>query len=301
MIRRHLLPGLGHHTLQKLSPQHLHAFYSKELKAGLSPTTVASYHKLLHLALDKAVEWNLIARNVCDLTSPPRTKRYEFLPLNAEQVQQFLTTAEGHRLEALFVLALATGMRRGELLALKWQDINFTAGTLQVRRVLAHVPAKYAGKGGFVEAEPKTERSRRTIVIAPFALEKLKEHRVQQAEAKRKAGSLWQEHDLVFSTTIGTHLSSSRDFFEQFKKLLKKAKLPDVRFHDLRHSAATLLLSLEVHPKIVQEILGHSQISVTMDIYSHALPTMQHGAIGKLDGVFQVKSPIIPQVEELPS
>ncbi len=301
MIRRHLVPGLGQHILQKLTPQHLHAFYSKELKTGLSPTTVAGYHKLLHLALDKAVEWNLVPRNVCDIVSPPRTKRYEFLPLTPEQVQQLLVSAVGDRLEALFVLALATGMRRGELLALKWQDVNFTTGTLQVRRVLAHQSVKFAGKGGFVEAEPKTERSRRSIVIAPFALEKLREHRLRQVEAKLKAGSVWQERDLVFCTTIGTHLSSSRHFFDQFKKLLKRAELPDIRFHDLRHSSATLLLGLEVHPKIVQEILGHSQISITMDIYSHALPTMQQGAIGKLDTIFQAKPSLVPQAEDFSS
>src|SRR5579872_1117279 len=176
-------------------------------------------------------------------------------------------------------------MRRGELLGLKWQDINLAEGTLQVRRVLAHVPARLTGKGGFVESEPKTERSRRSITIAPLALEKLKAHRVKQLEAKLKAGAAWQEHDLVFCTTIGTHLSSSRTFFEQFKGLLKKANLPDIRFHDLRHSSASMLLSLGVHPKVVQEILGHSQISMTMDIYSHVLPTIQREAIHRLNDV----------------
>jgi integrase len=287
MIRLHLVPGLGHHPLQKLSPQHLQAFYTKKLQEGLSPTTVLSFHKMLHLALDKAVQWGLVPRNMCDAVEPPHVKRYEIQPLNSEQIQQFLTAARGHRLEALFVLALATGMRRGELLALKWRDINFAAGTLQVRRILTHMPAKLNGKGGYVEAEPKTEKSRRSIALASFALEQLKQHRVRQVEEELKAGVAWKDNDLVFSSTVGGHLHTSRILFAQFKQLLKKAGLPDIRFHDLRHSSATMLLSLGVHPKVVQEILGHSQISMTMDIYSHVLPTMQREAMSKLNDALQ--------------
>jgi integrase len=214
-------------------------------------------------------------------------RHYEIQPLNQEQIRRFLAAARGHRLEALFVLALATGMRKGELMALKWQDINFSTGMLQVRRILTHMPAKLHGKGGYVEAEPKTERSRRSIAIAPFALEKLKEHHVRQLEAKRKAGPLWQENDLVFCSSVGGHLHTSRDVFVQFKRLLQQAELPAIRFHDLRHSAATMLLSLGIHPKVVQEMLGHSQIGMTMDIYSHVLPTMQAEAMSKLNDVLQ--------------
>lgn len=242
---------------------------------------------MLHLALDKAVEWKLVAHNVCDMVKPPRIKRYEIQPLTPEQVQQFLAAIQGHRYEALFVLALATGMRRGELLALKWQDINMATGMLQVRRILTHMPMKLSGKGGCVEAEPKTEKSRRSILIAPFALEKLKEHRARQAEEKRQAGNAWKDNDLVCCSLVGGHLHSSHIVFYQFKKLLKDAGLPNIRFHDLRHSSATMLLSLGVHPKVVQEMLGHSQISMTMDIYSHTLPTMQQEAIGKLNTVLQ--------------
>ena len=287
LIRLHLIPGIGHHQLQKLSPQHLQAFYAKKLKEGLSPTTVTGLHKMLHLALDKAVEWGLIARNVCDAVKPPRIKRYEIQPLTPQQVQQFLVAVQGHRQEALFVLALATGMRRGELLGLKWQDINMATGMLQVRRTLTHIPVKLTGKGGCAEAEPKTEKSRRSILIAPFALEKLKEHYARQQEEKRRAGDAWKENDLVFCSLVGGHLHSSHIVFYQFKKLLEKAGLPNIRFHDLRHSSATMLLSLGVHPKVVQEMLGHSQISMTMDIYSHTLPTMQQEAIGKLNAILQ--------------
>ncbi len=147
--------------------------------------------------------------------------------------------------------------------------------------------AKLNGKGGYVEAEPKTEKSRRSIAIAAFALEKLKQHRVRQLEERLKASEAWTDKDLIFCSTVGGHLHTSRILFAQFKALLKKAGLPDVRFHDLRHSSASMLLGIGVHPKVVQEILGHSQISMTMDIYSHVLPTIQQEAISKLNAVLQ--------------
>ncbi len=282
IVRLHIVPVLGRHRLQKLSAQHVQAFYTKKLNEGLSAATVGVFHDVLHKALDTAMKWGLIPRNVCDLISPPHVAGYEMKPLTVEQAQQLLAAARGHRLEALFVLALATGMRRGELLALKWQDINFATGTLQVRRILSRVPTKMPGKG-YVEAEPKTLGSRRSIAVASFALETLKRHYQQQLEVKKKAGSTWQDHDYVFCTSFGTHLNPTKDVLDQLKVLLKKAGLPDIRFHDLRHSAATLLLNEGVHPKVVQELLGHSNISMTMDVYSHVLPGMQQDAISRLN------------------
>ncbi len=154
------------------------------------------------------------------------------VPLTVEQIRKLLFVARGHRLEALFILALATGMRRGELLGLKWQDINFATGTLQIRRILTRIPSKMPGKG-YTEVEPKTQRSRRNVVIAPFALEALKQHHIHQLEAKLKAGATWQDHDYVFCTSIGTHLNPTRDILDELKQLLKKAELPNVRFHEL--------------------------------------------------------------------
>ncbi|GCE03525.1 tyrosine-type recombinase/integrase [Dictyobacter aurantiacus] len=286
IVRLHLVPGIGHHQLQKLSPQHIQSFYKKKLEEGLSNTTVISFHNILHKALETAVRWNLIGRNTCDLVSPPRRKRFEIQPLTMQQIHQFLAVAHGHRQEALFILALATGMRRGELLGLKWQDIDMNRGVLQVRRILSRIPSKLPGKG-FEEAEPKTERGRRSIVLPPFTIEVLKQHRIRQLEAKLKAGLDWQEHDYVFCTSIGTHLNPTRDVLAVLKSLLVEAGLPHIRFHDLRHSSATMLLGMKVHPKIVQEILGHSQISITMDIYSHVLPTMQEEAMNKLNDALQ--------------
>ena len=282
LIRLHIVPVLGRYELKKLTAQQVQAFYKKKLGEGLSATTVNYLHNVLHKALDTAVKWELVAKNVCDLVTPPRIKPFEAHALTLEQVQKLLAATEGHYMEALFKLALATGMRRGELMGLKWQDIDFTKGVLHVRRILSRIPTKLPGKG-YEEAEPKTQKSKRSIVIASFALEALKQHRVRQLEAKLKAGLAWQDHDYVFCTSIGTHLNPSKDILDQLKLLLKKAGLPDIRFHDLRHSTATLLGSMGVHPKVVQEMLGHSDISITLDIYSHVLPSMQQDAIDKLN------------------
>lgn len=288
MVRLHIIPGLGRHQLLKLTGQHLQAFYAKKVKDGLSPTTVIGLHNVLHKALDTAVKWNLVARNVCDTVDPPRKVRHEIQPLTLEQIKKLLQVARGHPYEALYVLALATGMRRGELLGLKWQDINFTTGVLQVQRILSRVPRTMRGESSetYEEAEPKTQKSRRSVTIAAFAREALKHHRERQLEAKAQAGNVWQEHDYVFCTSLGTHLLPN-DVLEQLKIVLKKAGLPAIRFHDLRHSAATLLFSQGVHPKIVQELLGHSDIGMTMDVYSHMLPTMQQEAISKLNDALQ--------------
>ena len=282
LVRLHIIPVLGYHQLQKLTPQHVQAFYTKKLKEGLSSTTVNGLHAMLHKALDDAVRYNIIARNVCDAVSPPRRVHYEIQPLSMEQSQQFLMAAKGHSLEARFVLAIITGMRRGEILALKWQD--FSQNTLQVRRIFT----RQAGNG-YIEAEPKTEKSRRSILLAPIVVVLLKQHRARQLEAKLKAGSQWQERGLVFCTSLGTPLNPSK-VVDRFKTLLKKAGLPAIRFHDLRHSAASMLLSLEVHPKVVQELLGHNQISMTIDIYSHVLPNMQRDAMTRLNDALQEPS-----------
>ena len=228
-LRLHLVPAIGYLQLQKLSPQHLQSLYSKKLDEGLAPKTVICMHNLLHKALDDAVRWNLVARNVSDAVSPPRRKRFETHSLNAEQVQQLLTAAQGHKQEALFVLALATGMRRGEILGLKWQDISFATSMLQVRRTLNYVPYR-----GFIEAEPKTEKSRRSIILPPFALETLKQHYNRQQEAKLKAGDAWQERDLVFCNSIGSPLDPKSQVRVQLNALLQKAGLPHIRFHDVR-------------------------------------------------------------------
>jgi integrase len=289
IVRLHIVPVFGKVKLQALTPQHVQTLKSKKLKEGLSPTTVSAIHEMLHKALDDAIKMGLLARNVCDVVSPPRKEHKEINPLTPDEARKLLKVAKGHPQEALFVLALATGMRRGELLGLKWQDVNLAEGTLQVRRILGRLPTQMGKDRGdlYIESEPKTKSSRRNIVLAGFALEALRQHRIRQEEVRRLAGDLWEDHDYVFCTSLGKHLDPGYGVLVQLKMLLKKAGLPEIRFHDLRHSAATLLLSNGVHPKVVQEILGHSEISMTMDIYSHTLPTMQRDAMDRLNRTFQ--------------
>jgi len=283
VIQKHIIPSLGHIRLQRLTPQQVQAFYASKLNEGLSQKRVKSIHAVLHRALENAVKWNLVGRNVCDLVNPPIPKRHEIQPLTWEQAQRLLKAAHDHKLEALLTVAITTGMRRGELLGLHWQDIDFKTRSLYVRRSVNRI-----GKFGIVESEPKTQRSRRKITLPAFVIDTLKQHREHQKQVREKAGSQWREMDIVFCNVYGGYLEPS-NLHDAFKRLLERAELPNIRFHDLRHSAATILLSMGVHPKIVQELLGHGNISMTMDIYSHVLPSMQQEAMDRLDNLFGEK------------
>lgn len=225
------------------------------------------------------MRWNMLVRNVCDVVSTPRIVKHEIHPLTMEQAQQLLTVARGDRLETLLLHALVTGMRRGELRGLKWADIDLAHGALQVRRTLDYM-AHYE----YIESEPKIKSGRCSILLPGFVIEALKQHRVQQLELRLHVGEAWQEGDYVFSGLEGGPLNPSY-LLRLFDTLLEKAGILHMRFHDLRHSAATLLLSMGVNPKIVQEILGPSNISIAMDVYSHVLPSMQYEAMGKWDDV----------------
>ncbi len=283
IIRLHLVPVLGKIKLDKLSPQHVQQLYTKKLEEGLSPNTVLVIHGMLHKALKSAVRWGILGQNICDRVDVPREVPYEIHPLTVEQAQSFLDAIQGHSNEVLFILAITTGMRRGEIAGLKWRDIDMEHATLHVQRALTRLPTTRGG--GYEEAEPKTEKSRRAVALPDFVVDALRKHRERQEEVKQKAGEYWQEYDYVFCTSLGTHIHPGHDILEEFKKLLKKAGLPDIRFHDLRHSAATMLLGMGVHPKIVQERLGHHDIGTTMNIYSHVLPSMQEGAIKQLNSL----------------
>ena len=284
LLNRHILPPLGHIQVQKLAPQHVQALYACKLKEGLTARTVHSIHSILHKALDNAVRWGLVPRNVCDAVSQPRPVQHEIQPLSKEQAQRLLQAARTHRLEVLLIVALATGMRRGELLSLRWKDISFEDASLQVRRTMNRIVGH-----GYVESETKTAKGRRQIMLPLLVVEALKQQRTRQLEARLKAGGAWQEHNLVFCNIYGGFLDPA-NVLRLFHKLLEEADLPRVRFHDLRHSAATILLSMGIHPKVVQELLGHSQIGMTMDTYSHVLPSMQKEAMEKWDDLFGAQS-----------
>jgi integrase len=276
-IRKHIIPALGDKLLAKLTAQQVQAFYHALMVAGLAPRTIRTIHVTLHSALQHAVDWKLVATNVASLAKPPRIKRYVPQVFTAEQARQLLQAAKGHRHEALYILALTTGMREGELLGLHWADIDFEQGTIQLQRTLTRI-----WSFGFVEEEPKTESGRRQVVLTPLALAALRKHRARQLARRLKAGADWPDHDLVFCTRDGNQISVWTLYARSYLPLLTKAGLPRIRFHDLRHSAATFLLSLGVHPKVVQELLGHAGINITLDIYSHVLPSMQRDAVDRL-------------------
>jgi integrase len=262
-------------------PQHIQAFYMEKLKGGLKSSTVALIHAVLHKALENAVKWNLVSRNVASLVSVPHSDPHEVRALTSDEARRLIEAAQGHWLEPLLILALTTGMRRGELLGLRWSDIDVSRGMLHVRRTANRYPGY-----GFVENDPKTKRSRRNIMLSDIALQALRDHQLLQTKVKTEAHEQWQERDLVFSDHSGGFLTPET-VWRHFQSLLEKAALPHMRFHDLRHSAATILLTMGVHPKVVQELLGHSTIAITMDTYSHLLPSMQRDAAGKMNEVFR--------------
>ncbi len=262
--------------LSRLDTPNIQALYSAKLRDGLKASSVRYIHAVLHRALGKAVELRLVARNPAASADPPKVRHEEITPLSTDQTRAFLDAARGQKFEALYVLSLTCGLRMGESLGLKWSDINLEAGTLRVNRQLQRIREG----GGLVFSEPKNA-SRRTIDLPQRALEALRSHRKRQVEEQLRSGSKWRENGLVFATGKGTPLDAQNVVNRHFKSLLKHAGLPPIRWHDLRHTCATLLLGRGVHPKLVQHLLGHASITMTLDRYSHWIPSMgRHAAEG---------------------
>ena len=279
LVELHVLPQIGRIQLTKLTPMDVQAVYTDMLKKGLSPTTVQQVHAILHKAFKTAVGWNLMYRNPTDYAERPRVEYREVHVLNAEQVRAFLDAAKGTRYEALFVLAVTTGMRQGELLGLRWQDLDLDASLIHVR----HAMQRIDGEWRFVE--PKSAKSRRQIGLGPMAIEALRYHRGKQVEDRFAVGGVWQDMSLVFCNELGRPVEVSNLTNRYFQPLLKKAGLPIVRFHDLRHTAATLMLNARIDAKVVSAVLGHSQVAFTMDRYMHVDLRMQSELGRSLDSM----------------
>ena len=277
-VRKHIVPTLGGVALDRLTPQHIQELLNGRQAAGLSPKSVRYVHQVLRSALNVARRWDLIDRNVATLVDPPRAQRPEIRPFDPNEARQFLEGVRGHRLEALYAVALALGLRQGEALGLRWRDVDLNERTLRVSNQLQRV------EGRLVLVEPKTERSRRVLVIPPTIVERLREHQIRQLAEKLWAGSKWTEHDLIFANRFGDPLQA-RKVIHEFHRTLRKAKLRPVRFHDLRHSCATLLLVQGVSPRVVMDILGHSEIGITMNTYSHVVPELRTEAAARMESV----------------
>ncbi len=275
-VRVHLVPSLGHLKLKELTRSHVQSLYTAKRVRGLSPGTVRRIHAVLSAALSAAVRWRLLPYNVCKDADPPRTEPPEIRPLNQEEARAFMVAAEGERHHALFCLALTTGMRRGEILGLRWGCLDLALRTVHVRQTLV------AGRGSPTFESPKSAKSRRSITLTTRAVDALELHRERQG----KAGFSVEDEALVFTSIRGTPLNTSR-LRLAFKAFLVRAGLPDIRFHDLRHTCATLLLCQGVHPKIVQELLGHTTINITLDTYSHVLPGIGDAAASAMDDVLE--------------
>jgi integrase len=279
IVRVHIKPAFGRLRLRALTPNHARGLYRRKLDSGLSPRTVNYIHVTLHKALSQAVSDGLVPRNAASVKAP-RPEKPEIRPLSSDQARKLIATAHeaGDRFEALYVLALHCGLREGELLGLRWDDVDFggATATLQVRRTLSET------RTGHKFEKPKNGKGR-SVKCSQKATEALKRHRARQGEERLRVGSLWQDNGLVFPTTTGTTKSGTNLTGRHFKPLLKRAELPAIRLHDLRHTCATILLMAGKHPKYVQELLGHANISITLDTYSHVIEGMDGGLAEAMD------------------
>jgi integrase len=297
--RRHIFPTLGRIQLAKLTPQHVQRLLDEKSKTitdasgkvkqkGLSAQTITNIRTVLRSALAQALKWGLVHRNVAALVSAPRISRKKITPLDADSARAFLAAARGHRFEAMFLTTLTLGLRRGEVLGLRWQDLDLDARQLRVAQSLQRLKTGSTDMGRKTElraTETKTDGSQRTIALPDSVVAALKSQRARQAEERLVAGPKWQDAGLVFTTPLGRGIEPIL-LHRAFKAILEKAGLPTtLRLHDLRHSAASLLLAQGVPPRAIMELLGHQSISTTMNLYAHVMPAMMREAADKMDAI----------------
>lgn len=264
LVRVHIVPAVGPLQLAELTPQHVQDLMTRMRDKGRSERTIQYMRAVLRRALGRALRWGMVARNVAELTDPPRVRREEIKPWTVEQAQAFLAAVKGDRLEALYALELTLGLRRGEVLGLKWEDLDLSKRTLTVRRTLQRVLGKLQ------LGEPKTETSRRTLTIPRQLVAFLEAHQARQAADRLKAGDAWHETGMIFASTIGT-LFEPRNVNRAFLLALEKAGLPRIRVHDLRHTAISQMIAAGTPVTTAQKVAGHSRLSTTADIYTHVV------------------------------
>jgi integrase len=287
LVRRHALPALAGLGLAEVRPLHLQALYAETLSGtgtgrAVSAGTVRNLHLVLVQAFGQAVRWQLLATNPAAGAQPPRPRRAPPLVLDPPLVERLMQTTAGTVYELPCVIAVATGMRRGEILALRWSDVSPDRAQLSVVRSLQPT------NDGLVFEQPKTPRSRRTVLIPAFLRLHL-DRQLRLQDRRRQQAETWHDNDLVVDRGDGAPLNPDT-FSSGWSRFVRRRGLPPVRFHDLRHAHATLLLLQGVHPKIVSERLGHASVGITLDIYSHVLPTMQEHATAAIDEIFGNRS-----------
>lgn len=274
----HVVPVIGGRPLARLTPRDVQAMLARKRADGLSPRSVAHIRTVLRTALQRAVRWGVVGRNVAALADPPRVPAREVEAMTPQEATAILGAVAGTRIAGLVTLALYTGLRSGEALGLRWADVDLEARALRV-----HV-ALQRRDGTFVLVEPKTVRSRRTLGLPGPAVEALRAQRARQAEMRLAAGSVWQEMvpDLVFTTATGSPFHGPTVTHE-LQAALARGGLRPRRFHDLRHGCATLLLASGTDIAVVRDILGHSTIGLTADTYARVLPSLQREAVARLE------------------
>ena len=286
MLKRYVRPAIGTAKLGDIQPLDIQAIYSGMQGRALSARVVRYTHAVLNSALKQAVKWRLIARNPASVVDLPRLERKEMQALSPDEAARFLTAAASDRYKVLFNLALVSGMRPSECSGLQWSDIDFEAGVITVQRTLI-----WTHRGTWYFGETKTSRSRRSIPLPVSLVGLLKEHKRAQGEERLKAGPVYEKLDLVFCGKHGQPIMPHNLIARHFKPILKRAGLPKtLRLYDLRHSCATLLLASNENPKVVSERLGHASITLTLDTYSHVLPSMQQAASDKLEKMLFLKT-----------
>ncbi|MDQ6879874.1 MAG: site-specific integrase [Candidatus Dormibacteraeota bacterium] len=275
-VRRHIKPALGHLPIERVGPQHVQAFLNRKLQEGLSPKSVRYIRSTLRSALNQALRWGVVSRNAAALVDGPRVERFEIRPFTSDEARLFLQAVKGDRLEALYSVALTMGLRQGEALGLRWRDIDLDLGYVRVTKQLQRMD------GQFALVEPKTSRSRRMLVMPEAIASSIRAHRTRQLSERASAAEKWAEWDLVFTRLDGAPLDGTV-VTHQFHRLLDRARLPQRRFHDLRHSCATLMLAQGVPARVVMDVLGHSQIALTMNTYTHVLPELKQDAASRMN------------------
>ena len=281
IARVHLIPDLGAIPLTQLRPEHLQRHYASKLSNGLSPRSVRYQHVVLHKALQTAMKWGLVVRNAADSVDVPHARQAEMQTWDEYEVARFLEAAMGSPYYALFHTALFTGMRRSELLALQWRDIDFHQ--VHVSRSLHQLRDR-----SYVFAQPKSVKSRRTIALSPSSVLTLREHKDRQEGIRAMLGVPLKGDDLVFSTPEGGPLRPNT-VSRAWTALASRAGVRVIRLHDARHTHASLMLKQGVHPKIVQERLGHASVQITLDTYSHVAPGLQEAAAESFDKLVSPK------------
>ncbi len=267
-VRRHIVPTLGAVPIQKLTPARVQSFYTEKMNAGCGVRTVELCHLHISQALDEAVKLGWVSRNVTDVVTPPRHKAKEMQTWSVEEARRFLAVARQSVYGPIWLLALATGMRKGELLGVRWRDVDSERGVVAIRQTVGTLRGKIEIK------PPKTLTSRREVHLSGDMVEALRAHKGSQAEQRAKRGALWDDHDLVFAAAHGGPIHPD-NLDRDFDRLVKRAGIKRIRIHDLRHSFATLAIQLGIPLKVVSESMGHADISTTLRTYTHVLPTQR--------------------------